>query len=455
MDNRAREMIFERFIAPLKKPRDNYIGIEIELPIVNLSGQKNNRDFCVASVEKAISRFGFSPTKIDDDGICFEAVCEDTGDVFSFDCSYNNFEISLGRVRTLHEAQARFRSYVGFINAELTKSRHILTGLGINPNYKINDYNFVASPRYKMLEGYLRRAQAWGAEGSFHPFFAFGTFSSASQVQLDVSNDRLCEVIRAFSLAEPLKAVLFANSYLPEMPELLCVRDYLWEHSTHGINRHNVGFFEPLVQTTGEIVDYLCGAGVFCTEREGKFVFFRPIPFEKYIETRIVEGEYYDGKFHTISFEPREDDISYLRTYKQIDLTARGTLEFRSACTQPLSQAMTVAAFHLGLSGKITELTKLLETSFLYQNSESPAQLRQKMNRRDFLLHTDKDKLKALLKATLQLCREGLTERGFAEENYLEPLFQRAEALTSPSVYFLQNQDQKEKVIREFAELSK
>ena len=330
-----------------------------------------------------------------------------------------------------------------------------MTGLGINPNYKINDYNFVASPRYKMLEGYLRRAHAWGAGGSFHPFFAFGTFSSASQVQLDVSNDRLCEVIRAFSLAEPLKAVLFANSYLPEMPELLCVRDYLWEHSTHGINQHNVGFFEPLVQTTGEIVDYLCGAGVVCTEREGKFVFFRPIPFEKYIETRLVEGEYYDGKFHTISFEPREDDISYLRTYKQIDLTARGTLEFRSACTQPLFQAMTVAAFHLGLSGKITELTKLLETSFLYQNSESPAQLRQKMNHRDFLLHTDKDKLKALLKATLQLCREGLTERGFAEENYLEPLFQRAEALTSPSVYFLQNQDQKEKVIREFAELSK
>ncbi len=133
MENRARRIIFDRFIVPLKKPRDNYIGIEIEMPIVSLSGQKNNRDFCVASVEKAISRFGFSPTKTDCDGICFEAVCEDTGDVFSFDCSYNNFEISLGRVRTLHEAQARFRAYIEFINSELNKKQHILTGLGINP----------------------------------------------------------------------------------------------------------------------------------------------------------------------------------------------------------------------------------------------------------------------------------------------------------------------------------
>lgn len=39
----AQKMIYNRFIAPLKKPRASYIGIEIEMPVVNLSGEKNRQ----------------------------------------------------------------------------------------------------------------------------------------------------------------------------------------------------------------------------------------------------------------------------------------------------------------------------------------------------------------------------------------------------------------------------
>ena len=444
----SHEIIFEHFIAPLKKPRCNYIGIEIEMPIVNIGGGKTEKAVCVSAVEKAIAHFGFAPRKYDDNGTCHEAVCNDTGDVFSFDCSYNNFEISLGRVRTLHEAQARFRDYVSFINGELNRYEHTLTGLGINPNYKINDYNFVPSPRYRMLEGYLKKCQVW--EGSFHPYFGYGTFSSASQVQLDVTEENLCDAIEAFSLVEPLKAVLFANSYLPEKPELLCVRDYFWEQSPHGINPRNVGFFEPLPKTVGEIIRYLSKASIFCTERDGKYLFFYPIPFDEYLSRDVVEGEYYDGEYHACSFAPKAEDIAYLRTYKQTDLTSRGTLEFRSACTQPLGEAMTVAAFHLGLNNKTGELKKLLSESFLYRNGESPARLRQKMNRADFLTNVSADELKALLNDVLLLCKEGLKERGYSEEIYLSPLFERAKTLTSPSARLLRQDDMK-KTIREYA----
>ena len=295
----AQNLIYDRFIAPLQKPRANYIGIEIEMPVVNLSGEKTDKTVSITAVKKAIEHFGFTPNKFDDDGICHEAVCGDTGDVFSFDCSYNNFEISLGRVRTLHEAQARFRDYVRFINGELNRYQHTLTGMGINPNYKINDFNFVPSPRYRMLEGYLKKCKVW--KGQFHPFYGYGTFSSASQVQLDVTEENLCETIEAFSLVEPLKTVLFANSFFPDKPELLCVRDYFWEQSPHGINPGNVGFFEPLPKSTGEITDYLSKASIFCAERDGKYLFFYPIPFDEYLKRDTVEGEYYDGDYHTCS----------------------------------------------------------------------------------------------------------------------------------------------------------
>ena len=241
MVNSAKELIYDRFITPTRKSRTNYIGIEIEMPIVNLKGTKNDKAFCIDAVTKAIHHFAFTPVKADNDGICYEAICKDTGDIFSFDCSFNNFEISLGKVRTLHEAQARFKDYVSYINAVLNQQEHTLTGLGIHPNYKINDFNFISSPRYKMLEGYLKKSTVWQQKQSFHAYYGYGTFSSASQVQLDVSENTLCNVIKAFSLAEPLKAVLFANSYLPDRPQWLCSRDFLWENSTHGINAKNVG----------------------------------------------------------------------------------------------------------------------------------------------------------------------------------------------------------------------
>lgn len=452
----ANESIFDRFISPLQKPRANYIGIEIEMPIVNLNSEKTDKAVSIAAVQKAIEHFDFTPKKFDDDGICHEAVCEDTCDIFSFDCSYNNFEIALGRVRTLHEAQARFKDFVSFINEELSNDQHTLTGLGVNPNYKINDFNFVPSPRYRMLEGYLKKAEVWqytNVSAGFHHYYGYGTFSSASQVQLDVNEENLCSVIKAFSLVEPLKAVLFANSYLPEMPELLCVRDYFWERSAHGINPKNLGFFEPLPQSVGEITDYLSKASIFCAERDGKYLFFYPIPFNEYLKRESIEGEYYDGEYHPYRFTPKAEDIAYLRTYKQIDLTARGTLEFRSACTQPLSQAMTVAAFHLGLMNRVAELTALLSGSFLYRDGGDPDLLRRKMNRRDFLSFVDPDELRTLLAEILTLCAEGLRERGYAEDIYLEPLFKRAETLTSPSSYLLQNQNNIDKVIREYASL--
>lgn len=451
MNISAKELIYNNFITPLQKPRASYIGIEIEMPIVNLSGEKTEKYVCIDAVEKAISHFGFTPQKFDDNGVCHEAVCEDTSDVFSFDCSYNNFEISLGRVRTLHEAQARFRDYVSYINTELSQNNHTLTGIGINPNYKINDSNFVQSPRYSMLEGYLKKGKVWN--GEFHPYYDFGTFSSASQVQLDVSEENLLDTIEAFSLVEPLKAVLFANSFLPDIPELLCARDYLWENSPHGINPRNVGFFEPIPKSTDELVSYLSKAGIFCAERDEKYLFFYPIPFDEYLDRDTVEAEYYDGEYHKYSFTPSADDIILLRTYKQIDLTSRGTLEFRSACTQPLSEAMTAAAFHLGLINKTEELTELLKTSFIYGNGDSPAELRKKMNRADFLSSVKADELKSLLNDVLALCSDGLKERGYAEGIYLRPLYHRAESLISPAKYLVEHQNQINTVITKYAEL--
>lgn len=431
----VQKALFNRYIKPTLEEQSKYIGIEVEMPIVNLEGKATNQELAQRVFEKFVENYGFVRDQFDDNGVCFSATLEENGDNISFDCSYNNLELSLGREKDLHEVQKRFRKYVEYLNTELKKENHLLTGFGINPYKDRNIISYIPSERYRMLEHYLGNYKKWDdVPMYFHPYPAYGTFASASQVQLDVKEENLLEVIKAFSLVEPVKAVLFSNSVMPTEPELLCVRDMLWENSTHGINPHNVGMFEKFPETTEELIDYISSTSIFNVERDGKYIHFKPIPIEEYFDLEKIEGEYYEnGDFHTVFFEPEKNDIRFLRTYKFEDLTFRGTIEFRSCCNQPFSEAMTVAAFHVGLIRKFPQLIDLLENdNILYNHGLTATELRKLMNRVEWPTWVDREGLKDLIRKVLDLAREGLMERGKGEEEFLEPLYKRADTLTSP-----------------------
>ena len=102
---------------------------------------------------------------------------------------------------------------------------------------------------------------------------------------------------------------------------------------------------------------------------------------------------------------------------------------------------------------RIEALTELLSRSFLYREGGDPDLLRRKMNRVDYLSTVEPEALKVLLLNVLTLCAEGLRERGYAEELYLEPLFERAKTLTSPSLRLLRHGGDLDSVIREYAAL--
>ena len=111
-----------------------------------------------------------------------------------------------------------------------------------------SNYRNVPIPtgRYRMLFHHLHSYPKYiDLPMHFHHYPAFGTFSSASQVQIDVKERDLIPVFRSFSRLEPVKALLFFNSVLLEENEqMICARDMFWENSTHGINPHNVGMYE-------------------------------------------------------------------------------------------------------------------------------------------------------------------------------------------------------------------
>ena len=437
MKKEVRQAIYDKYIAPTKKERPDYIGVEIEMPVVNLSGQPVDEAVSIKTAESFIKNFGFIESGKDSNGSITSAKHEETGDILSFDCCYSNLELSFGKAVTLFEIKERFEYYCRFLNAEFAKEGYTLTGMGVNPNADVNHNQPIQNERYRMLYHYLHSYPKHKNEVAmrFHERPDFGTFTSASQVQLDVRYDELTDVINVFGLLEPYKALLFANSYLPDYPDFLCVRNMLWEHSMQGYNPHNVGMFGKKVSGIDELIDYIGTQSIYCTMRDGRYIDFTPLTLDEFFSRDSVEGEYFDGeKYQNITFVPEISDLEYLRTFKFEDLTFRGTIEYRSSCCQPLSEALTVAAFHTGLKEKLYKLKEILEKDdVIYSHGFNALELQKLLSKQKLPEYIDTAAVEKQLIIILDLAADGLKKRGFGEKVLLSPLYERVHEHTNPA----------------------
>ncbi|MGN1115822.1 MAG: glutamylcysteine synthetase, partial [Candidatus Ornithomonoglobus sp.] len=358
---------------------------------------------------------------------------------------YSNLELSLGKGGNLYQIKERFDKYYAFINEFFADYNYTLTGMGINPYYNINRNEPIQNERYRMLYHHLHSYKKYENSGfAFHSFPTFGTFTSASQVQIDIFYEDLIPVINTFGKLEPFKALLFSNSVLPDEPELLCARNMLWERSMQGYNPHNIGMFEYELKDVDDLVEYIKSTSIYCTMRNGRYINFTPIPINEYLKLDKVQGEYFDGeKYQSIEFEPLIEDLEHLRTFKFEDLTYRGTIEFRSMCCQPISDSMTVAALHIGLLERVQELQGLLNSdNVIYSHGYSASELQRLFSRKALPDFVDKEKLVQVLLRILDLSAAGLKQRGMNEEVFLEPLYERARTLSNPAKKMLDGIEQ-------------
>ncbi len=428
--------IYEKYITPTKSKSRRFIGIEIEMPVVNLNKAPVEEDVIFKMAEAFRERFGFRALGKDADGNINSMQDSVTGDDLSFDCCYSNLELSLGKGGNLFRIKERFDKYYSFINDFFAEYNYTLTGMGINPYYNINRNKPIQNERYRMLYHHLHSYTKYENSGfAFHSFPAFGTFTSASQVQIDIFYEDLISVINTFGRLEPFKALLFSNSVLPDEPELLCARNMLWERSMQGYNPHNIGMFEYDLKDTDDLVEYIKSTSIYCTMRNGRYINFTPVPINEYLKLDTVRGEYYDGeRYQSIEFEPFIEDLEYLRTFKFEDLTYRGTIEFRSMCCQPISDSMTVAAFHIGLLERVQELQGLLNAdNVIYSHGYSASELQRLFSKKSLPDFVDKEKLVRVLLRILDLSASGLKQRGMNEEVFLTPLYERAGTLSNPA----------------------
>ena len=411
----AIKLLKEKYLSNMKEDSELFVGVELEFPIVETNGNKTNIEVTKNLFQTLANLSDFEVEKRDDDQNPIQLVHCSSKDRILFELSYNTIEFAFERARSINEAAKRFEAYLKIIQPSLQENNHEIQGHGIHPLWNKNDNSPVKIERYKMLMAFLAMN---GTGMKTHPYPSYGAFICGNQVQLDVRRDNYIRIINAFNKIEAAKAYLFSNSeFSSEAWDTKIARDIFWEESLHGYYRENVGIFPKDYQSEEEFFNNLARTAIFTVTREGKSYYFKPIRVEDFLDQKEIIAYTTDGKEKNIN--PVKEDLKQHRSYQFQDLTARGTVEFRSVCTQPLETTFAPIAFELGLFVQLEKLENYLEhCSFLRNEKQDYRNLRKKYSKK-ILSKKEKEKIKTFSKELLEISKSGLLERGYEEEKYL------------------------------------
>jgi len=423
----AKELLKQRYYLPIKEQPGLFVGIELEYPVVNLSGNATDVSLTKQLLIYLIDNFGFKADKFDFDNNPIQLIDKASGDMILFEVSYNTIEFAFAKASRIAEVEERLDTYLSMIQPYLRNHNHELQGWGVNPNWAKNDNSPVKSPRYEMLMDFLELSKAKN-NPFFHNYPEYGSFICGSQVQLDVSKISYLRVLNAFNQIEGPKAVLFANSeFWGSDWDLAISRDVFWENSMHGVFEENAGIFPRVFKNEDDYFSYLSETAIFTAKRAEETYYFEPIRAKDYLNKSAIQAWSIHGK--EVSIKPSEDDFKTHRSYQFQDLTTRGTIEFRSVCTQPFSATFAPAAFHLGLLVNLERLENILKESPFFEAFDFDyPRIRRLFSKKD-ISDTDLKLIFPLTEALLVCAEDGLKSRGFGEEIYLAPLKEKLKAL--------------------------
>ena len=185
----------------------------------------------------------------------------------------------------------------------------------------------------------------------------------------------------------------------------------------HGILQENAGVNQKDFQTEDDFFTYLGKSALFTAEREGTSYYFYPIAANEYMSRKTIEAYSLSGE--KVNLTPREADFKNHRSYQYQDLTTRGTVEFRSVCTQPFDKTFASAAFHLGILENLENVKAYLQDApFFQQEGRNYKALRRKFSKKE-MTASEREHIYEFTKTLLQLARAGLIARQLGEEVYL------------------------------------
>ena len=411
----AIKLLKEKYLSNMKEDSELFVGVELEFPIVETNGNKTNIEVTKNLFRNLANLSDFEVEKIDDNQNPIQLIHCSSKDRILFELSYNTIEFAFEKAHSIDEVAERFEAYLKIIQPILQEDHHEIQGHGIHPQWQENDNSPVKIERYKMLMAFLGMN---GTGMKTHPYPSYGAFICGNQLQLDVRRDNYIRIINAFNKIEAAKAYLFSNSeFSAEAWNTKIARDIFWEESLHGYYKENVGIYPKDYQSEEEFFNNLASTAIYTATREDKSYYFKPIRVKDYLDQKEITAYTADGNEKIIN--PVKEDLKQHRSYQFQDLTARGTVEFRSVCTQSLETTFAPIAFELGLFVQLENLENYLEhCSFLKNEKQDYRKLRKKYSKK-ILSKEEKEAIQSFSKDLIGIARAGLMKRGYKEEEFL------------------------------------
>lgn len=375
-----KERIYEKFFSKLRK--SEYVGVEIELPIINLKKPFIIEKKVIQDLFQSFLELNFEVNNYDNEKNIISVKNLNNGDTISLEYSYNTIELSLNKEICVYDLEKKFLKYYKYIQSWLKKHHYKLCDKGINPNYRVIDKNCLNQDRYKVIERLLVN------KNDNILYSQFCAYCCSIQTHINVEKDNLVNVLNVFTEIEELKDSIFANSYMSET-NLTNSRKFLWENSNFGPN--NVGKNNIYSSVEHIFNDYL-NRNIFFIERNNEFLLLnKKISLNEYFKKTEVSVTNKNNK--EVIIKPNIEDVENFRSYKSVELTKYGTLEIRTDCTQKIDKIFKLVAFNLGVS-----LFSIEILDYLKDNK-----------------NITKEKL-------IEYAKAGLKKRGKKEEFYLEDL---------------------------------
>ena len=364
-----------------KFSENDYIGVEIEMPIINLNSPYivNNK-----VIEGLFSTFldneEFKIENYDNEKNIISIKNIKTNDTVSLEYSFNTIELSLGKELLIDRLKEKFDFYYNFIKQYLEKYEYEIYCGGINPNYHYIDKTCLNQDRYKVIERLLTNSS------NSDLYNQFCSYCCSIQTHINTSKDSIVNLINMLSKVENNKMEIFSNSYMKET-NLKNSRKYLWENSNFG--PLNIGT-NPNYNNLEDLLNDYSKRNLFFVERNNKYLLLNAKqPLNKYLDKKRVKATDEYGK--TCYVVPSYSDLDNFRSYRSVELTKYGTLEIRSDCTQSKENIFKLIAFNVVVSKNHLEILKYLDMNKKITNER-----------------------------LVEFCIKGLKMRNFGEEKYME-----------------------------------
>ena len=120
----------------LKEQPELFLGIELEYPVVNLSGNATDVSLTKQLLVYLLDNFDFKADKYDSDNNPIQVIDKASGDMILFEVSYNTIEFAFAKAERISEVEERLDTYLGIIQPYLQNHNHELQGWGVNPNWQ-------------------------------------------------------------------------------------------------------------------------------------------------------------------------------------------------------------------------------------------------------------------------------------------------------------------------------